>query len=84
MSLIKRYLEERKGIDSLMRLQSLMTLIFAFIVITWQMIEGKIYFELDALLITAGFAPKALQKFAEAILYRRTGNTTLKEDEHDG
>lgn len=84
MSLIKRYLEERKGIDSLMRLQSLMTLIFAFVIITWQMIEGKIYFELDALLITAGFAPKALQKFAEAILYRRTGSTNNKDDNQDG
>ncbi|HNQ68822.1 MAG TPA: hypothetical protein PKN32_10615 [Bacteroidales bacterium] len=74
MSLIKRYLEERKGIDSLMRLQSLMTLIFAFIIITWQMIEGEIYFNLDALLITAGFAPKALQKFAEASLYKNSKN----------
>lgn len=76
--MIKRYLEERKGIDSLMRLQSLMTLIFAFIIITWQMIEGTIYFDLDVLLITAGFAPKAFQKFAEAILYK---NTKIKDDE---
>ncbi len=38
------------------------------------MIEGEIYFNLDALLITAGFAPKALQKFAEASLYKNSKN----------
>jgi len=77
MNWLKRYLEERKGVDSLIRLQSLATLIFAFVIITWQMIEGNIYFELDALLITASFAPKALQKFAEATLYK---NNTKKEE----
>lgn len=54
-----------------MRLQSFMTVIFAFIVIVWQMIKGCIYIELDILLITAGFAPKALQKFAERGIHRK-------------
>ncbi len=71
MNWLKRYLEEHEGVDSLIRLQSLATLIFAFVMIVWQMIKGNIYFELDALLITASFAPKALQKFAEASLYRQ-------------
>ena len=70
MKLIKKYLEEKKGVNSLIRLQSLLTLIFSFIIITWQMIKGTIYVELDALLITASFAPKALQKFAEKGIYK--------------
>lgn len=76
---LKRYLEERKGVDSLIRLQSLLTLFFSFVVIVWQMVNGIIYFELDLLLITASFAPKALQKFAEASLYRRSENKQQKE-----
>ncbi len=62
---IKKFLEEQNGVQSLMRLQSLMTLLFAFGIIAWQMLRGHIHIELDALLITAAFAPKALQKFAE-------------------
>lgn len=70
MQWLKKYLEERKGVNSLIRLQSLLTLIFSFIIITWQMVEGKIHIELNVLLITASFAPKALQKFAEKGIYK--------------
>lgn len=64
---------------------TLLTLIFSFIIITWQMIEGNIYVELDALLITASFAPKALQKFAEASLYASTKlSTGSKRDKIQG
>lgn len=83
MNWLKKYLEERKGVNSLIRLQSLLTLIFSFIIITWQMIEGNIYVELDALLITASFGPKALQKFAEANLYRKRDNYQRKEEYHE-
>lgn len=83
MKWLKKYLEEHEGVDSLIRLQSLMTLIFAFVMITWQMTEGNIYFDLDALLITASFAPKALQKFAEANLYRHKGNNKNQEEKHE-
>ncbi|HBS88094.1 MAG: hypothetical protein A2W91_05535 [Bacteroidetes bacterium GWF2_38_335] len=71
MNWLKKYLEEKKGVDSLIRLQSLLTLIFSFVMIIWQMAQGKIYIELDILLITACFAPKALQKFAEAKMYNK-------------
>ena len=47
------------------------------------MVNGKIFFELDALLITASFAPKALQKFAEASLYKRSGIKEEKEESHE-
>lgn len=66
---LKNYLEERNGVSSLIRLQSLITLFFSFGIIIWQMIIDKINIELDVLLITASFAPKALQKFAEVKTY---------------
>ncbi len=65
MKTLKKYLEERKGVNSLMRLQSLLTLIFSFVIISIQIAKGTIYIELDILLITASFAPKTVQKFAE-------------------
>jgi uncharacterized membrane protein YciS (DUF1049 family) len=66
---LKKYLEEKHGVNSLIRLQSLITLFFSFGIIIWQMIIGQIHIELDILLITVSFAPKALQKFAEAYMY---------------
>ena len=81
MKWLKKYLEEKSGVNSLIRLQSLATLLFAFVMITWQMIAGRVHIELDILLITASFAPKALQKFAEAMLYRKTGEKD-KEENH--
>ena len=65
MKSLKKYLEERKGVNSLIRLQSLLTLLFSFVVISIQIAKGTIYIELDILLITASFAPKTVQKFAE-------------------
>jgi len=82
MHWLKKYLEEKSGVNSLIRLQSLATLLFAFVMITWQMIAGRIHIELDILLITASFAPKALQKFAEAMLYGR--NHEKEKEEHHG
>jgi len=81
MKWLKKYLEEKSGVNSLIRLQSLTTLLFAFMIIIWQMIAGRVHIELDILLITASFAPKALQKFAEAMLYRKTGEKE-KEETH--
>jgi hypothetical protein len=66
---LKKYLEEKHGVNSLIRLQSLITLFFSFGIIIWQMIIRQVHIELDILLITASFAPKALQKFAEAYMY---------------
>lgn len=83
MRWLKKYLEERKGVNSLIRLQSLLTLIFSFIIITWQMIEGEIHVELDALLITASFTPKVMQKFAEARIYKRQEYKQRKEEYHE-
>jgi len=81
MNWLKKYLEEKSGVNSLIRLQSLATLLFAFVVIVWQMLAGRVHIELDILLITASFAPKALQKFAEAMLYRNKGEKD-KEENH--
>jgi hypothetical protein len=65
MNRLKSFLEERNGVKSMMRLQSLLTLFFSFGIIVYQVIVGNIYLELDILLITACFAPKLFQKFAE-------------------
>ena len=65
MKTLKKYLEEKQGVNSLIRLQSLLTLLFSFVIISIQIAEGTIYIELDILLITASFAPKTVQKFAE-------------------
>ena len=65
MNKLKSFLEERDGVKSLLRLQSLLTLFFSFGIIVYQVVTGNIYLELDILLITACFAPKVLQKFAE-------------------
>jgi len=78
MKWVKKYLEERKGVNSLIRLQSLLTLLFSFGVIIWQIMINKIFIELDILLITASFGPKTLQKFAEARMYASTWFSTDK------
>lgn len=74
MSNLKSYLEERNGVKSLMRLQSLLTLFFSFGIIVYQVIVGNIYLELDILLITACFAPKLFQKFAEVRINNKLEN----------
>ena len=58
---------ESGGKVSLMRLQSFLTLLFSFAVIIYQLIIGKVFIELDILLITAAFLPKSIQKYAEKI-----------------
>ncbi len=65
MNKLKSFLEERNGVKSLLRLQSLLTLFFSFGIIVYRSSDLKIYLELNILLITACFAPKVLQKFAE-------------------
>jgi hypothetical protein len=65
MRAFKAFLKEKGGKDSLIRLQSFLTLIFAFVIIIYQMIIQKVFIELDILLIIAAFVPKSLQKFAE-------------------
>ena len=56
---------ESNGKPSLMRVQSFLTLLFAFGIIIYQVIFEKVYLQLDLLLIIAAFVPKSLQKFAE-------------------
>lgn len=74
-----RYLEEKRGIRSLIRLQSIVTLLFTLFVIGYQVWTDNINVELDALLVFAAFAPKSVQKFAEARLYSRR-NEELEEE----
>ena len=59
------FLKESNGKDSLIRLQSFITLLFAFAIIIYQIIVERVFLELDILLIVAAFVPKYLQKFAE-------------------
>jgi hypothetical protein len=41
--------------------------LFSFTVIIYQLIIGKVFIELDILLVTAAFIPKSLQKYAEKL-----------------
>jgi len=59
--------EESGGKVSLMRLQSFLTLLFSFAIITYQLLITKVYIELDILLVSAAFLPKSIQKYAEKI-----------------
>lgn len=59
------FLQERRGVNSLMRLKSFMTLIFTFLIILIQISNNQVYVELDIVLIVASFVPKALQKVVE-------------------
>lgn len=78
MKWLKKYLEEKHGVNSLIRLQSLITLFFSFGIIIWQIVIQQIYIQLDILLITASFAPKTIQKFAEAYMY---GNSSKSKNQ---
>ena len=66
MFLVK-FFTESNGKPSLMRLQSFITLLFAFGIITYQVMNEKIFYNLDLLLVVVAFVPKSLQKFAEKI-----------------
>lgn len=80
MKTLKKYLEERHGVNSLMRLQSLLTLLFSFVIISIQIAKGTIYLELDILLISASFAPKTVQKFAE---FADSNTEKLQDGKHN-
>ena len=60
-----KFLKESNGKDSLIRLQSFLTLLFAFAIIVYQIVIQRVFLELDILLIVAAFVPKYLQKYAE-------------------
>jgi len=77
---LKKLFAESNGKPSLMRVQSFLTLLFAFAVIIYQIKLDKVYFNLDLLLIVAAFVPKSLQKFAEI----RIRLPTIKNDKKDG
>jgi len=77
---LKKLFAESNGKPSLMRVQSFLTLLFAFAVIIYQIKLDKVYFNLDLLLIIAAFVPKSLQKFAEI----RIRLPTIKNDKKDG
>ncbi len=80
---IKNMFSESNGKTSLMRVQSFLTLLFAFAVIVYQISLDKVYFNLDLILIVAAFVPKSLQKFAELAkpdLIKRNKSPT-KEDQ---
>ena len=74
------FLKESSGKDSLIRLQSFFTLLFAFAIIVYQIIVERVFLELDILLITAAFVPKYLQKYAE----NRIRLPTIKDQNKDG
>jgi len=63
----KKLFAENNGKPSLIRVQSFLTLLFAFGMIIYQISLDKVYFNIDLLLIIAGFVPKSLQKFAERV-----------------
>jgi hypothetical protein len=63
-----KFWEEKPGHQSSIRLQMFLTLIFAFCVIGYQTIVNENHvpdFLTMLVLLTAAFAPKLLQKFAE-------------------
>jgi len=80
---LSKLFTESNGKPSLIRVQSFLTLLFAFGVIIYQVIFEKVYLQLDLLLIIAAFVPKSLQKFAELAkpdLLKRNKSPTIKEN----
>lgn len=60
------FFDEDEGVRSSIRLQMFLTLLFAFIVIGYQVYaKDGADFELALLLLTGAFAPKVISKFAE-------------------
>ena len=81
------FLKESNGKDSLIRLQSFLTLLFAFAIIVYQIIVERVFLELDILLIVAAFVPKYLQKYAELAkpdYIKRIRLPTIKDQDKDG
>lgn len=71
MKNLKKYTEEKTGVSSLIRLQSLIVFCFTLVLIIVQVVLDKVYVELDGLLLIMSFAPKTIQKFAEARMYQK-------------
>jgi len=80
LKILTKLFAESNGKPSLMRVQSFLTLLFAFAVIIYQINLDKVYFNLDLLLIVAAFVPKSLQKFAEI----RIRLPTIKKENING
>jgi hypothetical membrane protein len=59
------FFDEDEGVRSSIRLQMFLTLIFAFIVIGYQVYKNQVDYLLALTLLVGAFAPKVLQKFAE-------------------
>jgi len=60
------FFEEAPGVKSSIRLQMFLTLIFAFLIIGYQVYKKDgADFELALLLLSAAFVPKVISKFAE-------------------
>jgi len=60
-----KFLEESPGVRSYQRLQSLMMMVFFFIITGYQVYKASVDFELILLLMVGALAPKLIQKFAE-------------------
>ena len=60
-----KFLEESPGVRSYQRLQSLMMIVFFFIITGYQVYKSSVDFELILLLMVGALAPKLIQKFAE-------------------
>jgi len=83
LKICTKLFSETNGKPSLMRVQSFLTLLFAFALIIYQIKLGKVYIDLDLLLIIAAFVPKSLQKFAELTkpdIIKRNKSPTEKEN----
>jgi len=61
------FFEEGEGVKSSIRLQMFMTTLFTFVVIGYQVYHNNVDYLLALTLLTASFAPKVLQKFAENV-----------------
>jgi len=62
------YFEDNKGNKSSIRLQSFLTLLFAFAAIGFMIYQNQIDYTIAFLLLVAAFAPKQIQNIAESKL----------------
>jgi len=61
------FFETAPGNKSSIRLQMFISMWFAFLVIGYQVYRGEVDIVLSILLLSAAFAPKLIQKFAEKV-----------------
>jgi hypothetical protein len=59
------FFESSPGTKSSIRLQMLLTLLFSFFVIGWQVIHSEVDIVLTVTLLTASFTPKLIQNDSE-------------------